>query len=99
MTLLRREITHCFLRVANLDNALFDRLARYEATLWRQIVQALIALKPLRRQRYRFGLGRSWLRRFIRLAEIVRKNGFVSQTARAKSSFVFNCLLAIHAVG
>jgi hypothetical protein len=50
-----RKLTHCFLRLANLDNAVFDRLARYEATLWRQIVQTMLALEPLRRQRYRFG--------------------------------------------
>jgi hypothetical protein len=50
-----RQLTHCFLRLANLDNALFDRLSRYEAALWRQAVQAMFALEPLRRQRYRFG--------------------------------------------
>jgi hypothetical protein len=47
-----RQLTHCFLRLANLDNSIFDRLARYEATIWRQIIQTLIALQPLRRQRY-----------------------------------------------
>jgi hypothetical protein len=51
-----RQITHCFLRLANLDSAVFDRLSRYEATLWRQIVQTMFALEPLRRHRYRFGL-------------------------------------------
>lgn len=50
-----RQLTHCFLRLANLDNAVFDRLARYESALWRQTVQTMIALEPLRRQRYRFG--------------------------------------------
>jgi hypothetical protein len=50
-----RQLTQCFLRLANLDNALFDRLARYEATLWRQTVQTMFALEPLRRRRYRFG--------------------------------------------
>jgi hypothetical protein len=50
-----RRLTHSFLRLANLDNAIFDRLARYEAALWKQIVQTLIALEPLRRHRYRFG--------------------------------------------
>jgi hypothetical protein len=49
-----RQLTHCFIRVANLDNAIFDRLARYESRLWRQIVQTMFALEPLRRHRYRF---------------------------------------------
>jgi hypothetical protein len=49
-----RQLTHCFLRLANLNNAIFDRLSRYEAALWRQAVQAMFALEP-RRQRYRFG--------------------------------------------
>jgi hypothetical protein len=50
-----RQLTHCFLRLVNLDNGVFDRLARYEATLWRQVVQTMFALEPLRRQRYRYG--------------------------------------------
>jgi hypothetical protein len=50
-----RQLTHCLLRLANLDNAVFDRLARYEATLWRQIIQTTFALDSMRRQRYRFG--------------------------------------------
>jgi hypothetical protein len=50
-----RQLTHCFLRLVNLDNGVFDRLARYEATLWRQVVQTMFALESLRRQRYRFG--------------------------------------------
>jgi hypothetical protein len=48
-----RQLTHCFLRLANLDNAIFDRLARYESRLWRQTVQTMFALEPLR-HRYRF---------------------------------------------
>jgi hypothetical protein len=50
-----RQLTHSFLRLINLDNAVFDRLVRYEARLWRQIVQTKFALEPVRRQRYRFG--------------------------------------------
>jgi hypothetical protein len=50
-----RQLTHCFLRLVNLDNAVFDRLSRYEAVLWRQAVQTMYALEPLRRQRYRYG--------------------------------------------
>jgi len=40
-----RNLTYCFLRLANLDNGVFERLARYEAALWRQIVQTLFAPK------------------------------------------------------
>jgi hypothetical protein len=43
-----RNLTHCFLRLANLDNGVFERLGRYEAALWRQIVQTLFALQTLR---------------------------------------------------
>jgi hypothetical protein len=41
-------LTFCFLRLANLDNGVFDRLGRYEAALWRQIVQTLFALQSIR---------------------------------------------------
>jgi hypothetical protein len=43
-----RNLTHCFLRLANLDNGVFERLGRYEAALWRQIVQTLFALQTVR---------------------------------------------------
>jgi hypothetical protein len=43
-----RSLTYCFLRLANLDNGVFERLGRYEAALWRQIVQTLFALQTLR---------------------------------------------------
>jgi hypothetical protein len=45
-----RQLTHCFLRLINLDNGVFKRLGRYEAALWRQIVQTLFVLQPLRRR-------------------------------------------------
>jgi hypothetical protein len=38
----------CFLRLANLDNGAFERLSRYEATLWRQVGQILFTLDALR---------------------------------------------------
>jgi hypothetical protein len=50
-----RGLTHCFMRLANLDNGVFERLGRYEAALWRQIVQTLFALQPLRRRPDRLG--------------------------------------------
>ena len=43
-----RELTYCFLRLANLDNGAFDRIGRYEACLWRQIAQTLFALQTIR---------------------------------------------------
>lgn len=50
-----RDVTHSFLRLVNLDNWVFDRIGRYEVRLWRQTIQTLLALEPLRRKRYRFG--------------------------------------------
>jgi hypothetical protein len=43
-----RELTYCFMRLANIDNGLFERLRRYEAALWRQTVQTLFALRTTR---------------------------------------------------
>jgi hypothetical protein len=40
-----RTLTYCFLRLANLDNGVFERLGRYEAALWQQTVQMLFAYK------------------------------------------------------
>jgi hypothetical protein len=45
------EFTRCFLRLANLPNFALDRLSRYEATLWRQARQILIALDALDRRK------------------------------------------------
>jgi hypothetical protein len=47
-------LTICFLRLANLDNGVFERLGRYEASLWRQIAQTLFALHPFRDRRRRY---------------------------------------------
>ena len=41
-----RQLTYCFLRLANLDSGVFERLNRYEAALWRQTIQTIIALHP-----------------------------------------------------
>ena len=40
-----RDIAISFLRLANLDNDIVDRLSRYEGALWRQLVQALSTAK------------------------------------------------------
>jgi hypothetical protein len=45
------ELTRCFLRLANLPNFALDRLSRYEATLWRQARQILLALDALDRRK------------------------------------------------
>jgi hypothetical protein len=45
-----RTLPYCFLRLANLDSAVFDRLGRYEAALWRQTVQTLFALGSTRQR-------------------------------------------------
>jgi hypothetical protein len=43
-----RQLTYCFLRLANLDSGVFERLNRYEAALWRQTIQTLLVLHPIR---------------------------------------------------
>jgi hypothetical protein len=40
-----RDIAISFLRLANLDNDIVDRLSRYEGALWRQLAQALFTLQ------------------------------------------------------
>jgi hypothetical protein len=45
------ELTRCFLRLANLPNFALDRLSRYEAILWRQSRQILLALDALDRRK------------------------------------------------
>jgi hypothetical protein len=45
-----RDIAISFLRLANLDNEIVDRLSRYESGLWRQLVQTVFALQTLKRR-------------------------------------------------
>jgi cell fate (sporulation/competence/biofilm development) regulator YlbF (YheA/YmcA/DUF963 family) len=45
------ELTGCYLRLANLPNLALDRLSRYEARLWRQTRQILLALDALDRRK------------------------------------------------
>jgi len=45
------EFARCFLRLANLPNFALDRLSRYEASLWRQASQILLALEVLDRRK------------------------------------------------
>jgi hypothetical protein len=44
------EFARCFLRLANLPDYALDRLSRYEAILWRQVRQILMALDALGRR-------------------------------------------------
>src|SRR5262245_42001501 len=41
------NIARSFLRLTNLDNQVFERLSRYEATLWRQTAQILLLLSSI----------------------------------------------------
>jgi hypothetical protein len=56
------ELARCFLRLADLDNGIFERLGRYEAALWRQVRQTILTLQHLQWRspggRYRRTLGR-----------------------------------------
>jgi len=45
-----RDIAISFLRLANLDSDIVDRLSRYEAALWRQLAQTLFTLQALKRR-------------------------------------------------
>jgi len=45
------ELARCFLRLCNLPNYALDRLSRYEAILWRQAGQILVALDNLDRRK------------------------------------------------
>jgi hypothetical protein len=39
------DLARCFIRIANLDNGLFERIGRYEARLWRLAVQTIVAIE------------------------------------------------------
>jgi hypothetical protein len=43
-----RDLAHSFLRLANLDNGVFERVGRYESTLSRQVARILFLLKSAR---------------------------------------------------
>jgi hypothetical protein len=45
-----RAVAVSFLRLANLENDIVDRLSRYEAALWRQLAQTLFTLQAARRR-------------------------------------------------
>src|SRR5262249_20093869 len=43
-----RTIAQCFIRLSNLDPTLLDRVASYEASLWRQAAQTIWTLEAMR---------------------------------------------------
>jgi hypothetical protein len=45
-----RELTHCFIRLGNLDSGAFERLGRYNAALWKQTAQTLFLLGSIPRR-------------------------------------------------
>ena len=45
------SLTQCFLRLVNSPNFMLDRLSRYEASLWRQAEQIMLALDNWARSR------------------------------------------------
>ena len=44
----RLDTARCYLRLANSENGVFERLGRYETTLWRQARQVVFTLERLR---------------------------------------------------
>ena len=42
------DVARRFMRLANLDNGVFEKLGRYEMALWRQVRQTLFTLEGLR---------------------------------------------------
>ena len=45
-----RQLAYCFVRLETLGGGAFERLNRYEAALWRQTVQTLLALQPAKQR-------------------------------------------------
>jgi hypothetical protein len=44
-----RDLTQCFLRLANVDKGAFERLGCDEAGLWRQAMQVILTLATIKR--------------------------------------------------
>jgi hypothetical protein len=43
------DLTYSFLRLANLNNGILERIGRYEVGLWRQVAQTLLLLESFRK--------------------------------------------------
>ncbi len=46
---IRSDVARSFLQLANIDNGVFERLGRYEMSLWRQTVQTILLLNSINR--------------------------------------------------
>ena len=46
------DLAQCFLRLANLNNDVFQRIGGYEAALWKQTAQTLLLLANVARRRF-----------------------------------------------
>ncbi len=57
-----RDLAHCFTALAHRDDRVFERLARYEAALCRQVVRTLFALQSAR-SRFSPALASKWDRK------------------------------------
>ena len=44
------DLARCFLRMANYDRGLFERIGKYERALWRQVRQLIALLDAVRRE-------------------------------------------------
>ena len=42
-----RRLALCFMRLANIDNGVFERMNRYESALWRQTVQTVLTIRSV----------------------------------------------------
>ena len=42
-----RSLALCFMRLANIDNGVFERMNRYESALWRQTVQTVLTIRSV----------------------------------------------------
>jgi hypothetical protein len=48
-----RRLALCFMRLANIDNGVFERLNRYETALWRQTAQTVLTIRSVVPRSYR----------------------------------------------
>ena len=51
-----RSLAHCFMRLANIDGGVFERLNRYETALWRQTTQTVLTIRSIVPALYRRSL-------------------------------------------
>ena len=58
------QVAQCYTRLAKLDKSVFERVGYYEARLWRQFANTLVALDMIQRSSplTRNGLSRTWSR-------------------------------------